>query len=106
MEIDDFRRANMQAIRPLILAMVGGLLFFASGAFAQTLDTIDAMECPGGMVFVGDNRYSVLEKCGEPAASEEYGRIWIYNFGPTEFVYYLTFTNDILEIIQLDGYGR
>ncbi|MEJ2165081.1 MAG: DUF2845 domain-containing protein [Desulfobacterales bacterium] len=96
----------MQANRPLSIVMVLGLLLIAAGAFAQTLDTIDALRCAGGMVFIGDNRYSVVEKCGQPTASEEYGRIWIYNFGPNEFIYYLTFTDNVREVIRIDGYGR
>jgi hypothetical protein len=97
---------NMQTIRPWLIAVIFGLLVFATGAFAQTLDTIDALQCAGGPVFIGDNQYKVWEKCGEPALREEYGRIWIYNFGPTDFIYYLTFANDVLEQIQIDGYGH
>lgn len=30
---------------------------------------------------------------------------WVYNFGPTQFIYYLTFANGRLRRIQASEYG-
>jgi hypothetical protein len=72
---------------------------------ASALDDADSMQCGDAMVFIGDPKLEVQTKCGEPSAREERGDVWIYNFGPTEFVYYLTFTDGIVERIQVDGHG-
>ena len=96
----------MLANRPWLCGVIFALFISATVAIAQTLDDIDAIQCEGGIVLLGDHKYSVLEKCGEPAVREEYGNIWIYNLGPTDFIYYLTFTDDVLERIQMDGYGH
>ena len=31
--------------------------------------------------------------------------VWFYNFGPSEFVCYVSFTNGVAERIQMGGYG-
>jgi hypothetical protein len=73
------------------------------------LDETDSLECSGGTVFTGDSQDSVLSKCGDPqkvtrqdAASPV---IWVYNFGPSEFVYYVTFTDGVVIRIQVGNYG-
>ncbi len=76
---------------------------------APALDSASDMQCGTDIVSVGATRFDVKEKCGEPTSIElgsGYGNEqWIYNFGPTEFVYYLTFVNGTLEQIEVGGYG-
>jgi hypothetical protein len=73
------------------------------------LDDASYLDCDRGTVSRGDSEAEVRDKCGDPqkvtredAASPI---IWFYNFGPTEFVYYVTFTNGIVERLQMGGYG-
>jgi hypothetical protein len=81
------------------------LLLFAGQALAE-LDDYSVIQCPGGIISVGDTRFEVTEKCGEPTRVEDNGDIWIYDYGPTEFVRYITFVEDKVERIQIGGYGK
>lgn len=49
-------------------------------------------------------------KCGDPQKVTQEDAdspiIWFYNFGPSEFVFYVSFTNGIVERIQMGGYGE
>jgi hypothetical protein len=73
------------------------------------LDSASSLECDGGTVSQGDSEDSVREKCGDPQKVTQRDVdspiIWFYNFGPTEFVYYVSFTNKIVDRIQMGGYG-
>jgi hypothetical protein len=75
----------------------------------QALDDASSLECDGGTVSPGDAEDSVRDKCGNPQkVSQEDADspiIWFYNFGPSEFVSYVSFTNGIVERIQMGGYG-
>ena len=91
----------------ILLTALSGLLIFQPPVAA--LDETDSLECSGGTVFTGDSQESVLNKCGDPqkvtrqdAASPV---IWVYNFGPSEFVYYVTFTDGVVIRIQVGNYG-
>ena len=60
----------------------------------------------GGPHTIGASRFSVMEKCGEPTYEEDYGNVWIYDYGPTEFVRYITFVEDRVERLQVGGHGK
>lgn len=82
------------------------VLLFIGQAVASELDDYPAIECSGGFVSIGDSRYIVLEKCGKPTYVEEFGNVWIYDYGPEQLVRYITFVNDKVERIQMGGYGK
>ena len=91
------------------LLIAGLLSVLATGPDLSALDEAAELNCDGGIVSVGDSEDSVRDKCGDPqkitredAASPV---VWYYNFGPTEFVYYLSFTDGLVERIQMGGYG-
>jgi hypothetical protein len=73
------------------------------------LDDTSSLECDGGTVSQGEPEDSVREKCGDPQKVTQRDKyspiIWFYNFGSSEFVYYVTFTNGMVERIQTGGYG-
>lgn len=73
------------------------------------LDETSSLECEGGIVSHGDSQDSVRDKCGNPQkVSQEDADsplVWFYNFGPSEFVYYVSFTNGMVERIRMGGYG-
>ena len=75
----------------------------------SALDSASSLECDGGTVSQGDSEDSVRDKCGDPQKVTQRDIdspiIWFYNFGPSEFVNYLSFTNGIVERIQTGGYG-
>lgn len=86
------------------------MVFFVMQSNLSALDEAAELECNNGTVFVGDSADSVIEKCGDPqkVTQEDVDSpiIWYYNFGPTEFVYYLSFTDGVVERIQMGGYGN
>jgi len=82
-------------------------LVSASLSFAVDREDVSALGCSDGIVNVGDSKSDVLEKCGEPSRKEGFQEyLWIYDFGSSHLVYYLTFSRDRLERIQTGGYGK
>jgi hypothetical protein len=92
---------------PLLATVFLGLFFMPPNLSA--LDDASSLECDGGTVSPGDSEAGVRDKCGDPQKvtreDADSPIIWFYNFGPTEFVAYVTFTNGIVERIQMGGYG-
>jgi hypothetical protein len=90
----------------LMTALMG---MFVIQPHLSALDEVPEMQCDGGVVSSGNSADSVRDKCGDPQKvtreDADSPIIWFYNFGPTEFVYYVTFTNGIVERIQAGGYG-
>jgi len=76
----------------------------------SALDDASSLQCSGGTVLSGDSEDSVRDKCGDPQKvtreDADSPIIWFYNFGPSEFVYYVSFTNGIVEHIQMGGYAE
>jgi len=76
----------------------------------SALDDASSLQCSGGTVLSGDSEDSVRDKCGDPQKvtreDADSPIIWFYNFGLSEFVYYVSFTNGIVEHIQMGGYGE
>gem|GEM_PF-422654 len=76
----------------------------------SALDDTASLECDGGTVSPGDAEKSVRNKCGDPQKvsrdDADSPIVWFYNFGGSEFVYYVSFTNGIVERIQMGSYGE
>ncbi len=107
----------------ILLVLPCLLLGFASQALA--------LRCGNGLVDVGATRIEVLKKCGEPALVDEWDEEetfrrgpeidrpgekkrrtvivhveqWVYNFGPTRFIYMLKFRNGVLAEITTGDHG-
>ncbi len=106
------------------------LSFFIIFPLLTTVDAF-ALRCGSNIVDIGDTKLDVLRKCGEPTFQEQWEeedlithdteidrlgehRIrkvivpvdeWTYNFGPTRFVYILTFKKGRLVDIQTGEKG-
>ena len=91
----------------LVTAILG---MFVIQPNLSALDGTSSLECDGGTVSQGDSEDSVRDKCGDPQKVTQRDVdspiIWFYNFGPSEFVCYVSFTNGIVERIQMGGYGE
>ena len=91
----------------LITAFIG---MFVLQPDLLALDSTSSLECDNGIVSQGDSEDSVRDKCGNPQKvtreDADSPIVWFYNFGPSEFVYYVSFTNGIVEQIQMGGYGN
>jgi hypothetical protein len=93
--------------------LVAAVAFSAMGSHtvmsADPTDDVDSVRCGNQLVTVGDRQFTVAEKCGEPNRIQgpSYGgtEVWVYNFGPREFIRYLSFVNGRLYRIQVGGYG-
>ena len=100
----DISKKRLSTIR--ILAFLG---LFVIQPNLSALDDASSLQCSGGIVLSGDSKDSVRDKCGDPQKVTRQDAdspiIWFYNFGPTEFVSYVTITNGIVERIQMGGYG-
>jgi uncharacterized protein DUF2845 len=89
-----------------------------------------ALDCHGRLVVIGASPWDVKERCGEPSVIDDVMKhlpqraydpisqttvyilvpvqqsIWTYNFGPTRFLYYLTFQEGKLIDITTGDYGH
>ena len=108
-------RIVMKTVTYLLLSVLFFLQLSASVAAQQT----GTMRCRNGIVSIDDTIPDVVRKCGLPAFQDRreqthHGRSheiitvddWIYNFGPQEFMYEVTFQNGrVAKIESLDqGY--
>ncbi len=103
-------------MRTAVILALGCLTLLSSPAFA--------LRCGSDLVGEGDIAALVLQRCGEPVhrqswqkelregvgSSRETRRSveveeWTYNFGPSDFVYLLTFENGTLAAIRSTGRG-
>ena len=93
----------------LTILIAAFMSMFVIQSDLSALDDTSSLECDGGTVSSGDSEDSVRDKCGNPQKVTQEGVdspiVWYYNFGPSEFVSYVSFTNGIVERIQMGGYG-
>lgn len=91
----------------ILITAITGMFVFQPALLA--LDDTSSLECEGGIVSSGDSEDSVRDKCGDPQkvtqADADSPIVWFYNFGASDFVYYVSFTDGIVERIQMGGYG-
>lgn len=86
-----------------VMTALGGmlLLVFSVSAAAQ-------MRCGTELISEGDVALRLLEYCGEPSLRQvdPFGdNMWIYNFGPNEFIKIITIREGIIDDIEDGGYG-
>ena len=71
----------------------------------MALDDTPSLQCDGGIVAPGDSADSVKEKCGEPqqvlTPDPQEPVKWVYDFGGTQFTYYVSIVNGKVERIQV-----
>jgi hypothetical protein len=84
------------------------VLSVTSNPFA--LDDTSSLQCDVGIVVRGDLEDSVREKCGDPQKilrpDPQEPVVWVYNFGATEFSYFVSIVNGNVERIQMGDYGE
>ena len=89
-----------------LILLVSLIVVFHNQAFAIEPEDVAVIRCRGGLISIGDSRFSVMEKCGKPTYEQDDGNVWIYDYGPEEFVRYITFVADTVERLQVGGYGK
>lgn len=111
----------------------GGLFFCRAAGFLPALLGLllilsavetEAFYCASKIVSVGDRKYEVREKCGDPTyrrfrreayvdhEDEVLKRVahsileeWVYDFGPRRLIRVLTFRHNVLQAVEQGGYG-
>lgn len=93
--------------RALCLLLLG-LWAAAAGraALAEDRRNESSLVCNGNILSVGESKLSAQEKCGPPTMKDEGGNLWMYNFGPGQFVYYVTFWEGSILRIESGDYGK
>jgi len=111
---------DMKITRISCILMVTLLLAATSDIMAAS-DIMDFdFRCGSRIITIGDYRYDVLRKCGEPSHMEVWQEVrfirdfgeepvtvegWEYNLGSTNFIRYLRFENGRLIRITVGDYG-
>jgi hypothetical protein len=93
----------------ILAGVAAGLVTAAAVAWAQTPNDIGSMRCGTETVAVGDPAYAVQAACGPPDFTDTTAgrglQVWVYNFGPTQFLHYLLIQDGRLQRIELGDYG-
>ena len=95
------KKKNVYAMAVVIL-----ILLFSHTTAADDLDDQDSFKCHQGIVAGGDTEYQVLKKCGKPTAKTDYETVWVYDRGPSYFIYYIKFNSGRVLHIQSGKYGK
>jgi hypothetical protein len=101
----------------VLLAVLQVVVWFPNRAWGGYEDSF---RCKTDVIMLGDSNYRVLAKCGPPSAREFIGtnylyghpagefrdvEQWLYNMGPTDFVYTLKFQGGALYEIYRGSRG-
>ena len=92
----------------LVISILSIILTATFEVPVTALDDAGSLRCDRESIMAGDTQFQVKTTCGEPDAVLTKGfasEVWIYDFGPTKFTYYLTFFNGRLTRIQVGEYG-
>jgi hypothetical protein len=92
--------------KTILMKVINALIFiFVFQSYAMALDDTSSLQCDGGIVAPGDSEDSVREKCGEPQQvlrpDPQEPVKWVYDFGGTQFTYYVSIVNGKVERIQM-----
>lgn len=106
------------------------LLLLSAMCFAPSAFSISTMRCGNNLIEVGDDKFRVLDICGEPASTNDRTKVvgstlhhprrtldlqqyeevqveeWVYDFGRNRFRELLRFENGVLVEIQDLRRGR
>ena len=82
------------------ILLLFGLIMALGRVPVIAANDVDSMMCDGGVVQMGDFFQTVQDKCGEPDKKE--GRVWRYNFGPSQPVYVLMYdeNGNLVRIVE------
>jgi hypothetical protein len=92
--------------KKILTVFMNALIFiFMIQSYAVALDDTSSLQCDGGIVAPGDSADSVKEKCGKPqqvlTPDPQEPVKWVYDFGGTQFTYYVSIVNGKVERIQV-----
>ncbi len=85
------------------LLLIVSMVLIGGVTAAYALDDVSNMNCGDVIAEIGDQQFAFQQKCGSPTATEENGRVWVYDRRPDDFVYYVTFSEGQVQRIQVSG---
>ena len=88
------------------IILVSLLLVYARPAVSDSLSDSSSFRCRGKIVNNRDTQYSVMKKCGKPTHEARSGNVWVYDFGPYRFVYYVIFVDGRVNRIKVGSQRR
>jgi hypothetical protein len=91
---------NPAFVRVLLIV---SMVLISGATAADALDDVSNMNCGDVIAEIGDQQFAFQQKCGPPTATEENGRVWVYDRRPDDFVYYVTFSEGQVRRIQISG---
>jgi hypothetical protein len=68
----------------------------------------ESLRCDGGSISIGCPKAEVLSSCGTPTSKSvlpDSSENWMYNMGPTDYIYTLNFVGEQLNTIQRGDRG-
>jgi hypothetical protein len=72
----------------------------------SSMNEFESCRCKNGLATRGDLKQEVLQKCEQPfstTSNRNCGEIWLYNFGPNEFMQGICFDgNRVKKVLSLD----
>ncbi len=97
--------------KTILMLFMNALIFvFVFQPYATALDDTSSLQCDGGIVVPGDSEDSLREKCGDPQQvlrpDPQEPVKWVYDFGGSQFKYYVSIVNGKVERIQTGEYGN
>ena len=85
----------------LLLALV-----LPSACYAENQNDVKVFRCGNNYGAVGDSGATLMKKCGEPTSIRP-TKEWVYDQGPSEFVYdVFVSSNGVWKITRTDERGR
>ena len=88
------------------IILVSLSLIYARPAVSDSLADSSSFRCRGKVVSNRDTQYSVEKKCGKPTSEARSGNVWVYDFGPYRFVYYVIFVDGRVNRIKVGAQRR
>ena len=92
----------MKRITTHFIVLVFLVTIFSGTASVFGAQETSTMMCDNGVVNIGDMDVAVQDACGEPNSQNM--DLWVYNFGPSQPVYTVTFEQgQVVKIIEDEG---
>ena len=93
----------MQTRAFVLRLLIVSMMLMGGSITAYALDDESNMNCGSVIAEIGDQQFEFQQKCGPPTATEENGRVWVYDRRPEDFIYYVTFSEGQVQRIQVSG---
>ena len=99
-------QVRAEPIRPLARVNPPPFVINVAAINRSSMNEFESCRCKNGLATRGDSQQEVLQKCEQPfskTSNRNCGDIWLYNFGPNEFMQGICFDgNRVKKVLSLD----